>query len=281
MRRRIILLIGFCLTLLYSCSKMHEKSSDNAGYYEKSESEVSENAAGSVEGTQKNKAESSNIALAAERKLIKNGSVSFKTKKLSDTKQAIQKALKQFNGYIAKEDAYDYSDNPSEELVVRVPANKFDAFLDAVLTGVDELDGKRIDIEDVSEKFIDIEARLKNKKQLETKYQELLLKAGDMETILKIEKEISLIREDIEATEGRLRYLSNQVQFSTLNIRYYEKRSSGFNFGGKLGSALSSGGTGFLWFLIVLVQLWPLWLIGGLIWWFILRLIKRKREVRK
>lgn len=48
-----------------------------------------------------------------------------------------------------------------------------------------------------------------------------------MDDIVRIENEISYIREDIESKEGRLKYLSNQVRYSTLNIHYCEKRTSG------------------------------------------------------
>lgn len=215
-----------------------------------------------------------------ERKLIKNGDVSFKTKSLTETKSRIKASLLSVNGYIAKENVFDFSENPSEELIVRVPSKDFDLFFDKVLEGAEEIDSKHIDIQDVSEEFVDIEARLKNKKQLEAKYQELLAKTNNMDEILRIEKEISSIREEIESTEGRLKYLGNQVSYSTLQIRYYEKRTSGFNFGGKLGEALKNGSTGFLWFLIFMVQMWPLWLIGGCIWWFIVWLIKRRRKNR-
>lgn len=213
-----------------------------------------------------------------ERKLIKNGDVSFKTKSLTETKSRIKAELLSVNGYIAKENVFDFSQNPSEELTVRVPAKDFDKFLEKILEGAVEIDSKHIDIQDVSEEFVDIEARLKNKKQLESKYQELLVKATNMDDILRIEKEISYIREEIESTEGRLRYLSNQVGYSTLRINYYEHRASGFNFGSKLGNAFKNGSTGFLWFLIFMVQMWPLWLIGGLVWWFIVWLVRRNRK---
>lgn len=218
-------------------------------------------------------------AVPIEKKLIKNGEVGFQVNSLTATKQKITTALKANGGYIAKENSYDYSNNPTEELIVRVPAKDFDKFLSDVLTGVDKVDYKRVDIEDVTEQFVDIEARLKSKRALENKYAELLTKANNMEDILKINKEMEIIREDIESAEGRLKYLSNQVGYSTLKINYYEhKASSGFNFGGKLGNALKDGSTGFLWFLIIMVQLWPLWLMAGLIWWFILWLIRRNRK---
>jgi hypothetical protein len=230
------------------------------------------------EGESLSESTDASMPLYAEKKLIKNGEVSFQTKDLSATKEKIQKALSARKGYISKENSYDYSNNPTDELIVRVPAKEFDGFLAEVLDGVEKVDYKRIDIEDVTEQFVDIEARLKNKRQLESKYQELLAKASSMEDILKIEKEISIIREEIESSEGRLKYLSNQVSYSTLKLTYYEHKTSGFNFGGKLGNAIKDGATGFLWFIIVVVQLWPLWLIGAFIWWLIVWLIRRNRK---
>jgi hypothetical protein len=266
--------ISSCLFIFFligqSCSD-HESKSVNAGIISSKQNEEPSNSPVSV----KEAAPSNSIPALVERKLIKNGEISFKTKSLKESKNAIKKALEGFGGYIAKENVYDYSQNPSEELIVRVPAQHFDELLENILKGADEIDSKKIDIADVTEEFVDVEARLKNKKQLELKYQELLAKAGNMEDILKIEKERSVIREDIESTEGRLRYLTSQVSLSTLRITYYEKKVQGFNFGGKIGDALQNGGTGFLWFLVVMVQLWPLWMLGGIIWFIIIKFIRR------
>lgn len=214
-----------------------------------------------------------------EQKLIKNGDISFEVKNIKDTKVFLQKVISKHKGYISNEKIEDYRINPTEILTVRVPNSNFDNIINEIGLQVGEFDSKRIDIEDVTAEFVDIEARLKNKKQLEGKYQELLAKANNMEDILKIEKEISLIREDIESTEGRLRYLNNQVGYSTLIITYYEKRATaGFHFGGKMVDALSNGGMGFLWFLIGMTQLWPMWLIGALIWYIISKIIKRRKN---
>ena len=214
-----------------------------------------------------------------EQKLIKNGDVSFEVKNIKDTKAFLQKTILKHKGYISNERIEDYRANPTEILTVRVPNANFDNIINEIGSQVGEFDSKRIDIQDVTAEFVDVEARLKNKKQLEGKYQELLAKANNMADILKIEKEISLIREDIESTEGRLRYLNNQVGYSTLIITYYEKRATaGFHFGGKMADALSNGGMGFLWFLIGLTQLWPMWLIGGLIWYTIYKIVKRRKN---
>ncbi len=214
-----------------------------------------------------------------ERKLIKNGEISFETKSITDTKAFLQKTIAGYKGYISNERIESYKTNPTEVLTIRVPGSDFDAFISKIEQQVGEFDSKKIDIDDVTAEFVDIEARLKNKKQLEEKYQELLKKAGNMEDILKIEAEISSIREDIESTEGRLHYLSSQVGYSTLMVTYYEEKpASGFKFGEKISDAFSNGGTGLLWFMIVMVQLWPLWVIGFAIWYLIRKIISRKKR---
>jgi hypothetical protein len=276
---KIILLsvIFFCTVACGPSSSEKMQNRDKSAAFAGNGSEMDFKAgAQPINGSEKKLPAQSNMT---EQKLIKNGEISFETKSIHDTKSFLQKTISKYNGYISNEKVQDYRNDPTEILTVRVPNQDFDKLIADIGSQVGEFDSKRIDIDDVTAEFVDIEARLKNKKQLETKYQELLAKANNMADILKIEKEISLIREDIEATEGRLRYLSNQVGYSTLTITYYEKKTTaGFNFGSKIGNALSDGGTGFLWFLIAITQLWPLWLVGGLIWYVIYKVVKRRKK---
>lgn len=282
------ILVTSSAILIMGCGVAMEKKADEPGYFMPASEDKGKNTGGGgakeldVNASVQEQSETGTVEIPMEKKLIKNGEVGFQVNSLSATKQKIESALKTKGGYISKENSYDYSNNPTEELIARVPAREFDSFLAEVLNGVEKIDYKRVDIEDVTEQFVDIEARLKSKRQLEAKYAELLTKASTMDDILRIQKEMEIIREDIESAEGRLKYLNNQVGYSTLKITYYEhKLSSGFNFSGKMGNALKDGSTGFLWFLIFMVQLWPLWLMAGLIWWFIIWLIRRNRKKKQ
>jgi hypothetical protein len=279
-------LITAAAILIMGCGAMSEKKTEEPGYFASVNDVTGKSTGGdgakelvANNPTDEDSKPNSPTSVMIEKKLIKNGEVGFQVNSLATTKLKIVTALKANGGYIAKENSYDYSNNPTDELIVRVPAKDFDKFMTEVLDGVEKIDYKRVDIEDVTEQFVDIEARLKSKRQLETKYAELLTKANSMEDILKIQKEMEIIREEIESAEGRLKYLNNQVGYSTLKINYYEhKLSGGFNFSGKMGNALKDGSTGFLWFLIFIVQLWPLWVISFVIWRFIMFLIRRNRK---
>ncbi len=278
MRNLNLIILVILVTCFIACSKSENYSSSDkatAGYGGGSGMDLEMGNA--IDAAEKRMpAEPKTIT---EQKLIKNGDISFEVKNSKDTKVFLQKVISKYKAYISNEKIEDYRVNPTEILTVRVPNSNFDNIINDIGLQVGEFDSKRIDIEDVTAEFVDIEARLKNKKQLESKYQELLAKANNMADILKIEKEISLIREDIESTEGRLRYLNNQIGYSTLIITYYEKKATaGFHFGSKITDAVSNGGMGFLWFLIGVTQLWPMWLIGGLIWYVIQKIIKRRKN---
>lgn len=269
----------FALLIFMSCGKSKDASTDTTGY---SQTNAMDLTTADITSPGDKNSSSKPDEIITERKLIKHGEVSFETKSIIETKTFLLKAISKNKGYISNERIEDYRSNPTEILTIRIPNSQFDVLLNEIGTQVGEFDSKKIDVDDVSEEFIDIESRLKNKKQLEAKYQELLAKASSMDDILKIEKEITNIREDIESTEGRLRYLNNQVELSTLIVTYYEEKpASGFHFGEKISDALSSGGTGFLMFIIVIINLWPLWIIGGAIWFGIRKYIKHKRNTIK
>ena len=99
-----------------------------------------------------------------------------------------------------------------------------------------------------------------------------------------------MIREEIEAVEGRFNYLKNKVSLSSIQVeiyqdayysqetrRYQKYETTGWSFGEKAGNAISMGWNGILFFFIGLLYLWPIFLIGVGVFWFVRKRI-RKRE---
>ncbi|MDR2691715.1 MAG: DUF4349 domain-containing protein [Dysgonamonadaceae bacterium] len=119
---------------------------------------------------------------------------------------------------------------------------KFELLLDRIAQNAKKLDSKNITVSDLTEEFIDIEARIKTKKELENRYKELLKQANKVEEIVAIEKEIGNLRTDIESIEGRLKYLKDKVSYSTLNVVFYERTSSPFGFNSKFDMQFKTDG---------------------------------------
>ena len=214
----------------------------------------------------------------AERKLIKEGDISFKTTDLNETKTLIMKSVQELNGYITKENVYTYSDKLEHRLTIRVPVNNFDLLLKSISESVEKFDSKSIDVFDVSEEYIDIEARIKTKKDLLNRYTELLKQASKIDEILTIEKEIGKLQSEIESFEGRMKYLNDRVAFSTLNVRYYQKTTQAFGFASKFVEGIKNGWDVFLWVVIGLSHIWVFIIVSVAIIYFVKKWRKKKRH---
>jgi len=214
-----------------------------------------------------------------ERKLIKTGSVTFETKELETTRKIVLELVNEHNGYVASDNQYKSNDRISTTISIRVPAKNFDLVLEGIAKGVEKFDAKNVHISDVTEQFLDVEARLKTKKALETKYLEILKKAKTVREILDVERELGKLRGDIEATEGRLKYLQNQVSFSTLNITFYKKiAGSEIRFGKKIADAFKQGFENVKALLVSMLTIWPFMIILFLVIFYVKKRIKRSKS---
>jgi hypothetical protein len=212
-----------------------------------------------------------------ERKLIRNGTLEFQTKEVKKTKSEIEKICKELNAYISSESENNYGERLQYNQLIRVPANQFDVLVARLEPLALKIENKNISTEDVTEQFIDVEARLKTKKELETRYREILKQAKTVEEIISIESQIANVRSEIESMEGRLNFLKNQVAFSTLNVTYYETIGTDFGFASKFVQSLKGGWDNLLAFTIFLVNLWPFVLgLAGLTFWFWNKRMKKK-----
>lgn len=213
------------------------------------------------------------------KKLIRNGSISFRTSNLDKTRDFINETIIQLNGYISSENTSTEDKRNTITLTVRVPANNFDSLLDAISSRHPKVDYQNIYVEDVTQDFIDIEARLSTKKELEQRYMELLKNAKSVSEILEIEKQIGELRSEIESYEGRLRYLSKQVNYSTLRITFYDHNQN-FGFSGRFENGLKSGWTNMLWLIVALANLWAIILFIVIIWLAATIIYRRRRKRR-
>ncbi|MDR2232137.1 MAG: DUF4349 domain-containing protein [Tannerella sp.] len=213
-----------------------------------------------------------------ERKIVKKGDVRFQTTDVKRTKSLIYGKVNELQGYIAEDNVYDYEERIEHRLVIRVPANQFDALLHTISENAERFDSQHIDVQDVTEEFIDVEARIKTKKELQSRYTELLKRATKIDEMLQIEKEIGDLQTEIESVEGRMRYLKDRIAFSSLTVSYYQQTTLGFGFASKFVDGLKSGWNFFLWFIIGLSHLWVFLLIVFVSVFLFRRWRKRRKQ---
>ncbi len=262
MKKIAIILLIFA----FGCDKATEQLS--MGYADEYAAEASEE----IKGNADTKTKEIQSEKGLERMLIKKGNVEFKAEKLDDVSVKIKAATKKYDAYASQENEYKSSERISRNVTVRMPSKYFDAFLTNISEGVAYFDSKSIDVSDVTEEFLDVQARLKTKKELELRYLQLLNKANKVAEILEIEREIGTLRSDIESIEGRLNYLQDQAAMSTLTITFYTNVSQDSRFWSKVKNGFGNGWDFLLSIILGIINIWPVWFIAFGLFWMIRRI---------
>ncbi len=273
MRTKLNLLMPVFLAFMLSCSNVEkaEVSELSIAEYE----EPSDN-------TQRTTSEESSIEVVKEniRKLIKQGRIVFETNDVSETKSKINSAVALLGGYISEDNIYLTENRITHNVQIRIESEKFDELLNQISATASNIESKTINVLDVTEEFIDTEARIKTKKEVELRFRELLKMAKSVDEVLRIEREIGNVRNEIESAEGRLRYLRDRVSFSTLNIEYYQKIAAQLNFFDKVVKGIAQGWDLLLYFFIGLSYIWP-FIILPLAVIFLIKYIRKNRKAKK
>lgn len=107
-------------------------------------------------------------------------------------------------------------------LKLRIPASAFTVAVGSV-ESLGSITSRYLENEDVTEQYVDVDARLKNRVVLRDRLRELLDKATEVKDILAIETELNRVQGDIDSMEARLKSLKGQVDFATLDLSFQRK----------------------------------------------------------
>lgn len=215
-------------------------------------------------------------------KIIKSGEVRIQVENLKKSRLALNPILQKYEAYISNENETGASYQNETSITIRTNKN-YDSLLIDIIGLATYVEYKRINLQDVTEEYIDVTARLKTKKEVEQRYKDILKQAKNIEDILKVETQLSQIREQIESAEGRIKFLNNKTQYSTLTLNMYEKlayqASPDISFFSKLFVAFKEGWYGLLSLIIGIVSSWHIWLFLAFLFSIIRWLwLKRKRN---
>jgi len=224
------------------------------------------------------------VEVPTDLKIIKSGSARYKVKDVKKAMAEVKKIAAVYDGYISDLRFENTLYQKQNRFTIKVPNQNFDALMDTI-SGVSIFtEYENITTKDVTEEYIDLQTRLKTKLEVKERYETILRKnAKTVEDILATEEKLRGLQEEIESAQGRLKYLTNKVAYSTLQVDLYEeveykeeptsytksftdKAGNGFTFGWELIEAI----------LIGLIHIWPL-LLGAIIVIFVLKKVLKKK----
>jgi hypothetical protein len=220
-------------------------------------------------------------------KMIKTAECRFQVNDMKKSKEAIISSIKKYSGYIESSNLEFQNPMLEEHMTIRVLKDYFEDMLNEITSQAVYVNYQRVKSDDVSKQFVDLESRLKTKREVQARYEDILRKkTGTIEELLKTEKQIGELQEEIEATVSQINFLSEKVRYSTIQLEIYQiaeqhvaevKPSSGS--WKKFSTAFKSGWDGLTEVLIGVTYLWPFLLIGSGAWYFLWA--KRKRGTIK
>ncbi len=156
---------------------------------------------------------------AIDRKVIKNGSLSLIVGKAEEAAEKLKGIATQFKGFINSANIYEVADGmKTGSVTIRLPADQFDAAVAEIKKLAIKVERENLSASDVTDQFVDLEARLRNLKAGESQFLEIMKRAVTVEETLKVQRELNSVRGQIEQVQGQLTYLSRQIDMSTITI---------------------------------------------------------------
>lgn len=152
-----------------------------------------------------------------ERKVIYEALLSVKVPDVDKAVRDLNGKAADLGGYVADSNRDNARDLPTARITYRIPQARYTDFM-AYARNLGEPGTEWIDSTDVTEEFVDLEARLTNRLVHEERLLAMLSKTESVEELLAVERELARVREDIEVIEGRLRYLGEKVDMATVTI---------------------------------------------------------------
>lgn len=221
---------------------------------------------------------------AAERMIIKTGSVSMVVKDVREAIKAISAYATEKGGFVVSSNVSKYDLSVSGDITFRIPSEIFgQGVLDVKAMG--EVKSESVYGQDVTEEFVDLESQLGNLRATEAQFLEIMKSAFKIEDVLAVQRELGTVRGQIEGIEGRMKYLKESASLSTLTVYLStdpgtlpvldEEKWAPFTVVKNAVRSLIEVGKWLVDALIWIVIYIPIWILGLLVLWGLGKLGKK------
>lgn len=161
----------------------------------------------------------SDLPATADRLIVRTANLTLVVKDPATRAAEIAATAEALGGWVVQNNTALASSQPRttrSTVVVRVPADRFDAALDAIKLDAVEVRAENIAGEDVTEQFVDLSARLANLEATRDRVRGFLEQARTVEDALDVNRELSRLEEEIERLKGRINFLQRSADFSSI-----------------------------------------------------------------
>lgn len=224
----------------------------------------------------------------ADRRVIRDGEATLVVDDITGATEKLTKLAAEYDGYVEHIGSSSSSDETTDAtsgwMTLRIPADRLDGAR-SNLADIGDVSRIEVSERDVTSQAIDLEARIDSLQASVDRLAELMDEAGSVGDLLEAESALSERQSQLESYQRELDHLDDQVSMSTLDIELTRDREAASTDPAGFGDGLLTGWNGLIVFLNGLVVAFGFllpWIgvlgVAGLIVWFIVRLIRRRRS---
>ncbi len=160
-----------------------------------------------------------------ERLIIRNGRLTLEVEEVGEAMDKVTDIAAITGGYVVSSYKYENEEGVSGEISIRIPSERFDEAFDRLHQIAETVPYEHTDSRDVTEEYVDLQARLNNLEATELQYLELMKKAETVDEMLQVQREISNVRGWIEQLQGRMNYLERVTEMALIDVSLNESGS--------------------------------------------------------
>jgi len=161
---------------------------------------------------------------STERMITRNANLTIVVSDAVLSVEEIGQMAKDMQGYVVSSNLYvaTYGEAAASaqyaSITIRVPSDKLDEALSLLKADAVEVRNESVSGQDITQEYIDNESRLRNLEAAEEQLLDIMETATDTENVLDVFAELTRIRGDIEVIRGRLQYLQQSADTSSISI---------------------------------------------------------------
>lgn len=214
--------------------------------------------------------------LAADQMIIKTSQIRLEVRNVTAALDPIRSIASIHGGYTGSLSVdTQYGDRLYGSVTIRIPAREFESAITEIKM-LGTLKSESLSAEDVTEEYVDLQARRTALANQLAQYTRIMEKAENVSEILEVQTQIERVQVEIDRIDGRLKFLDNRVEYATITVTLTEPEPVGGREGFSLISAINAGIAGFLavvaGLVIILISAIPLIILAGVVylvyrWW--------------
>jgi hypothetical protein len=160
-------------------------------------------------------------ATSMDRKIISTAQLQLEVGNVQTAFNKMTNITLQQGGFISGSSIHGYEERKNGQMTVRVPQKNFYIAIEQI-EALGTVKSREIKGQDVTEEYVDISARLGNLQKQENRLSEILKMANTVKDVLEVERELERVRGEIERLTGRMNYLEQSIEMSTITVNAHE-----------------------------------------------------------